>query len=144
MALIATLFGTAILYLLQNAEFVALAQVMVYIGGVVIFAVFTILLTTNLGEKEMAVSNGRKGFAALLSGGLAWLFIRLMLSTEGLGGAAQDGYATAATIGTRMLRFDSEGFIVPFEVISVLLLAAMIGAVVLARKDKNPTEEGDS
>lgn len=141
--LIATFFSTAVLYLTMQAEFIAIAQVLVYIGGVVILVLFTVLLTSQLGEAAFISSGLRKYMAALIAGGFLVLILSLLNAATGLGVSAPlalANYANLEVIGERLLRADAQGFILPFEIISLLLLTAMIGAIVIARREK-PEEE---
>ncbi|NLB64696.1 MAG: hypothetical protein GX801_11455 [Fibrobacter sp.] len=141
--LVATFFSTAVLYLTMQAEFIAIAQVLVYIGGVVILVLFTVLLTSQLGEAAFISSGLRKYMAALIAGGFLVLIISLISTASGLGvseATALADYANLDVIGERLLRTDNQGFILPFEIISLLLLTAMIGAIVIARRE-NPEEE---
>jgi NADH-quinone oxidoreductase subunit J len=144
--LIATFFCTAILYLLLRAEFLAIAQVLVYIGGVVIFVVFTILLTSQLGEKALLTGKVRHGlavvFALLFFATMAHLVLKVPAPVGEA--TATAGYASMATFGQRLLSAERSGFIIPFEAISLLLLASLIGAITIARKpheDKIPGEK---
>ncbi len=139
-ALIGTFFGTAVLYFLLSAEFIAVAQVMVYIGGVTVFVVFTILLTSRLGERVQETSRFRKIVAivfSLLVAILAFCFLKefgMILQEQ------TEDFATLAAIGKRLLSPDETGFLLPFEAISLLLLISLIGAVTIARipsDDKN-------
>jgi NADH-quinone oxidoreductase subunit J len=140
--LIGTFFGSAILYFLLSADFVAVAQVMVYIGGVVVFIVFAILLTSRLGEKNLEVSNMRKVLAVFFSVVVVVLAVMLL---KGIGEAAQTAtadFASLSEIGKRLLSTSNSGFLLPFEAISLLLLISLIGAVVTARipKEEKSTE----
>ena len=134
--LITTFFATAILYLLLNAEFIALTQVTVYIGGVLIFVVFTILLTTQLGEKQWPNSWKKLVLSGLVSLIVFSIFARVLLSM-----AAQlqqtsnnQDYASLLNIGTRLLSTKVGGYVLPFELMSILLLSCMIGAIVITRR----------
>jgi NADH-quinone oxidoreductase subunit J len=144
LALIGTFLATAILYLELHAEFVALAQVMVYIGGVLIFTVFTILLTTRLGDKSLPTGLGRKFAALLLAGGIFSIFWRV-LGKSGrsldLRQGVSEGFADLNSMGERLLSPQLGGYLVAFEVISLLLLIAMIGAVVITRRPTQDEEE---
>jgi NADH-quinone oxidoreductase subunit J len=136
-ALLAALFGVAGLYFLLGADFVALSQVIVYIGGILVLLVFGILLTGRtqvaLGTQEPTRPTG-----AILLGGL--LFLALLLAISGTEWNAQDAPAdprpTTAEIGRAFL--DADQYLVPFEVASVLLLAALVGAAYLARRRREP------
>lgn len=143
LSLIAAFFATAALYLLFRMEFVALAQVMIYIGGIVVFMVITILLTAQLGGKNLFVKTpGLRLWGMVVS---LTLFMVLWLASFGFDlepgpgpGARSENAAGLTVIGNRLLSPETGGFLVPFEVISLLLLAAIIGAVVIARRDPRP------
>ncbi len=145
--LIGTFFCTAVLYLLLRAEFLAIAQVMVYIGGVTIFVVFTILLTSQLGEKALLTLKSRRvlalGFALVFFASMAQLVLKIPAPVAGEQTTVA-GYASMQNFGLRLLSAEPSGFIIPFEVISLLLLASLIGAITIARKpheDKNTGEK---
>lgn len=138
-SLIGSFFVTAGLYIMLQLEFVALSQIMLYIGGIIIFMLIIILLTTGLGaENRHQVANSRRITGAavstvLLGGMLFALFSKPSQLLEKKSPAA--GPVTMDDIGIRLLDIGSNGFIVPFEVISILLLVALVGAVVIARRD---------
>lgn len=139
MALIGCFFGTAILYLMLSAEFIAVAQVLVYIGGVVIFVIFTILLTTRLGDRADIAPGMRKLLALALSATVFGTMIHALqragyiVATNKV--EAPSDFASIQTIGYRFLDPGANGFLVPFEIISLLLLISVIGAIVVARKE---------
>ena len=162
LSLLGVLLCTAILFLLLNAEMVALVQVMVYIGGIMIFVLYAVLLTSELGGRMAKPSPLKIGsavvVAALAFGVLGNLAVKagcpkpsVTDSSEerafsvggfncgvlpGSGGldAEQRNIASMKTLGERLL--DPQGFLIPFELISVLLLAAMVGAIAVARGEK--------
>ena len=139
-ALISTFFGTAVLYFLLSAEFIAVAQVMVYIGGVIVFVVFTILLTSRLGERVQETSRPRKIAAFVFSLLIAILSVGILKEFGMVLQNQTEDFATLAAIGKRLLSPDEAGFLLPFEAISLLLLISLIGAVTIARipsDDKN-------
>ena len=82
--LIFSFVTTAILYMLMHAEFIALAQVMVYVGGVVIFVVFTILLTSHLGEDAFSTKMPRIFTAFVLSIAFVFVMVKCVLPTPDL------------------------------------------------------------
>lgn len=137
--LIFSFVGTAILYLLLHAEFTALAQVMVYVGGVVIFVVFTILLTSRLGEDAFSVKIPRIFAAFALSIIFVLVMVKCLLPIEALSSsavAAPEGYASLKAFAFRLLGYGEDGFVIPFEVVSILLLMTLICAITIARKGK--------
>ena len=142
--LIFSFVATAILYLLLHAEFTALAQVMVYVGGVVIFVVFTILLTSRLGEDAFAVKIPRIFAAFALSIIFVLVMVKCLLPIEGLSSgvvAAPEGYASLKAFALRLLGYGEDGFVIPFEVVSILLLMTLICAITIARKGKEEEEK---
>lgn len=142
--LIFSFVATAILYLLLHAEFTALAQVMVYVGGVVIFMVFTILLTSRLGEDAFSVKIPRIFAAFALSIIFVLVMVKCLLPIEGLSNgvvAAPEGYASLKTFALRLLGYGEDGFVIPFEVVSILLLMTLICAITIARKGKEEEEK---
>ena len=129
--LVIVLAGTAAQFLLAGAEFIAATQILVYIGAIVVLFLFGIMLTRgSLGVEELE-RNERRGMAALVA-------VLLAVVT---GYALIDGFENTrfevASPSTTAQVSDSifSQYIVPFEAASVLLLAALIGAIVIARKD---------
>jgi NADH-quinone oxidoreductase subunit J len=140
-SLIAAFFVTAALYIVLQLEFLALAQIMLYIGGIIIFMLIIILLTTGLGvENRHQVPNSRRlagaGVSAVLLLGLFYS-IGSKPSAVLVEDVHRSAPVTMDDIGLRLLSTGKEGFIVPFEIISILLLVALIGAVVIARRDSS-------
>jgi NADH:ubiquinone oxidoreductase subunit 6 (subunit J) len=135
--LMATFFGVAGIYAMLGADFVALSQVIVYVGGILVLLVFGILLTGRTQETLGLESATRRG-GAIAIGGL--VFLGLMLAIGGTDWNAVetpgDPQPTTAAIGRAFL--DPDQFLVPFEVASVLLLAALVGAAYLARRRRQP------
>lgn len=136
--LVGTLAGTAGLFVLLSAEFVAWTLVLVYIGAVIVLFLFGIMITRAPTGREVALDHSRKLIAGLVSivlfAVLSWASIQAFGTTP----IAQVGEATStATLGTSLLG----RFVVPFEVVSFVLLAALIGGITIARKDMTPAEE---
>ncbi|MCF0222972.1 MAG: NADH-quinone oxidoreductase subunit J [Fibrobacter sp.] len=139
--LITSFVGTAIFYLLLNAEFNALAQIMVYIGGVVIFVIFTILLTSHLGEEAFSAKVPRLFAAFAISIAFVGIMLKCVIPITSSIIIAEDylphGYASLTSLAIRLLDISPNGFIIPFEIISLLLLATLVGAAsVIRRKEK--------
>ena len=140
LGLIAAFFATAILYLGLRAECLAIAQVLVYIGVVVVFVVFTILLTTRLGDEILLPRLWRVLLGVLFAGvflGMgAFMLSRAGDLLEGAGLAPEE-YGSLMSVGNKLLGTGEGGLLVPFEVVSVLLLACIIGAIAVARKPED-------
>lgn len=132
--LASTLFGVAAIYVLLQAFFLAAVQVLIYIGAVVVLTIFVINLTKGITGKNVPMMNGQVLPAILVSLLTAALIILALLKTGGFNDAAPDAPVAnnTAVIGNLLLK----DYIVPFEVVSVLLLAALIGAIAIVNKDK--------
>ena len=142
--LIFSFVTTAILYLFLHAEFIALAQVMVYIGGVVIFVVFTILLTSHLGEDAFSTKIPRVFAAFALSIAFVVVMVKCLLPMQELSSGAVNSpadYSSLQNFAVRLLGYNQDSFIIPFEVVSILLLMTLICAITVARKTKDEVEK---
>lgn len=136
--LVATLGGTAVLFLMLSAEFVAWVVVLVYIGAVIVLFLFGIMITRAPTGRDVGLDATKRSWAAGLALAtfvlLAWASIAAFGSTP----IAEVGKATSTDVlGVALLG----RFVVPFEVVSFVLLAALIGGVTIARRDLSPLEE---
>ncbi len=131
-ALIFTFFGVAALYVLLDAEFLAAVQVLLYIGGITILLLFAIMLTSRLSPRGLEIFNEQVGLAALVTLGI--LAVLLYAAWEGIrpAGPPPAPLDSTTALGTMFLTTH----VLPFEVASILLLVAMVGAILLARKDR--------
>jgi len=133
--LISTLFGVAVTFILLNAPFLAVVQVVVYIGAIAILMIFAVMLTRNIVQDNSSPFNSNIGLAVLL--GLA-LFAGLVLVIVNSGAdsvalpALQPRGDYISDLGYALVSPDA--YIIPFELASVLLLASLIGAIVVAWK----------
>ena len=136
LALIMCLFSVAGIYILLNAEFLAAAQVLIYVGAVAILMIFAIMLTTNLASRKIQQVTENALVSVFICAIFCLGVVFLLWATP----ARIWRYATEslpvdniAVIG----KFLMTDFVLPFEVVSLLLMAAMIGAIVLARKERS-------
>ena len=127
------LFGVAVVFALLNAGFLAVVQVVVYIGAIAILFIFAVMLTRKDMRDQGPQVNKNWWIGALLSvltfGGLYFL----LQGWNGLSRTAADipsGFDAVAELGTALVSPDA--YVLPFEVASVLLVAAMVGAVYVA------------
>lgn len=132
--LLFVLIATAGLYFMLNYNFLAAVQLTVYSGGVVVLIVFAVLLTARMDHKLEAV-NSLKSIASilLLLSGVGVVLWAIMGYSFVPNGMAEGGYDVKA-IGTSLLSYGAYGYVLPFEVISILLLSAMIGAIMIAKR----------
>ncbi|MEG1563158.1 MAG: NADH-quinone oxidoreductase subunit J [Bacteroides sp.] len=134
--LLMVLFGTAGIYFLLGYTFLGSVQVMVYAGGIVVLYVFSILLTSGEGDRLLQFPGGGKllaGLIATIGGAAVVLFITLthqFVSTPDL--APQE--INIKSVGFALLSSDKYGYVLPFEAVSILLLACIVGGLLIARK----------
>ncbi|MFD0976741.1 NADH-quinone oxidoreductase subunit J family protein [Salinimicrobium gaetbulicola] len=130
--LLFVLIGAAGLYFMMDYNFLAAIQLTVYAGGIVVLIIFSVLLIEHI-EMELEIAKpARRWFTALLCLMGLSVFLATIYSHP-FAVAETTAPTTVAEIGNALLSFEKGGFILPFEVISVLLLAAMIGAIVIAK-----------
>ena len=133
--LIGTLFGVAATFVLLNAPFLAVVQVVVYIGAIAILMIFAIMLTRKIVQNNDSQFNSNIGFAVVL--GLV-LFVGLVLLIGNSNAYSvplpelQPRGDYISDLGYALVSPDA--YIIPFELASVLLLASLIGAIVVAWK----------
>ena len=123
------------IYFLVDYSFLAAIQLAVYAGGVIVLIIFSVLLVHHIELNLELASVKKRVIAGLISlGGIA-LVLPIILNSN-LKVVENTNAIQVKEIGEKMLSFDKGGFILPFEVISVLLLAVMIGAIVIAKGNK--------
>lgn len=136
--LVGALAGTAGLFLLLSAEFVAWVLVFVYIGAVVVLFLFGIMITRAPTGLDESLDTRHKMWPALLSLGLFVTLAWTSIEAFGTNGALASGEPTSTNLlGQSLLG----RFVIPFEVVSFVLLAALIGGITIARRDLTPAEE---
>jgi NADH-quinone oxidoreductase subunit J len=116
----------------MDYNFLAAIQLTVYAGGVVVLIIFSVLLIQHIEMELEVAKKSRQAISALL----CLLGLSIFLATiyaHPFEAAGVTTTTTTAEIGRALLSFEKQGFILPFEVISVLLLSAMIGAIVIAK-----------
>lgn len=137
--LLFSMMGIAGLYFWMQMEFIAAVQIIVYVGGIVVLIIFSIFLTQKSGE-EMPKPPLTKTIFSLLAAILGFTFSYLLIYQYGFNNGNAPFELRVSDIGLKMLDTGDHGFILPFEVISVLLLAALVGCIVIAMKVKSIEE----
>jgi NADH-quinone oxidoreductase subunit J len=134
--LLFVLISTAGLYFMLRYNFLAAVQLTVYAGGIVVLIIFSILLTSHLSERAVMAPLKQSLLSALavLAGATFTLMTILRFSFTPNVGA--DPQLNITDVGNSLVSYQRDGYALPFEVISILLLAAMIGAIVVAKKEK--------
>jgi NAD(P)H-quinone oxidoreductase subunit 6 len=136
-ALVGALMGVAGIYILLAADFVAMVQVLLYVGGIVVLTIFAVMLTQGIGD--IAVSNRAVGrfaaFAVIVLAGAVMLYATLRTPWHLASKIAVS--STTYGVGDAFLG----AYVLPFEVASMVLLAALIGAVVISRQDSGESRQ---
>lgn len=130
------LIGIAGLYFWLQYEFIAAVQIVVYVGGIIVLIIFSIFLTQQAGEKLAAPQMDRKVWATLATFcGFALTIVQVY--QHSFNSLPQDAVEpTVSNIGHHMLNVNQTGYALPFEVVSMLLLTALVGCIVIALRNK--------
>jgi NADH-quinone oxidoreductase subunit J len=130
-SLLGTFMGVAGIYIFLGADFVAAVQLLIYVGGILVLILFAVMLTHRI--TDVAITNRAAGRlpALIVIGSLVYMLIQTVRTTPWVKAKEVVFAPTTAAIGDAFLY----EYLLPFEVASVVLLAAMIGAVVLSRKE---------
>lgn len=131
LSLMVTLLGVAGIFILLGADFLAAIQVMIYVGGIMVLLIFVVMLTQKVYDRSLSQTNEQGGIAFVAAAILVGVAVYAI---------AQQGFAqfpagemkeTTASLGKLLMT----RYVLPFEVASVLLLAAMVGAIVFTKKE---------
>jgi len=134
-SLLFTFFGVAALYVLLHADFLAVTQVLIYVGGILVLLLFGVMLTNNVISVDMKTGTIQTIPALILVAIVAGSLAGLCYSTwKGVAEPAAGGpQTTTATLGQMLMT----SYVIPFEIASVVLLVALIGAAMTARRHRN-------
>jgi len=130
--LVLTLFSIAGIYILLGAEFLAAVQVLIYVGAITILMIFAIMLTYQLSSKSIRQVNEQVPWAILI---VAMFFVMSLLAVIKTAWPISDGSlpeSNTLELGRQLLSI----YVVPFEVVSIVLLVALIGAIIISRRDR--------
>lgn len=130
LGLAAALVAAAGLFILFGAEFVGLAQILIYVGAVVILFLFGIMLTSQAPGRPV-IDNQQRGLAAVVALGIFGVLAAGIIAAFGDRKVSFDVAFPVKELGSDLFT----RWVLPFEAVSVLLLAALVGAIVLARRD---------
>jgi NADH-quinone oxidoreductase subunit J len=133
--LLFVLVSTAGLYFMLNYNFLAAVQLTVYAGGIIVLIIFSILLTSHISERAQMAGRfqGLMSALAVVAGATLTLITIIGYSFPAKSGIESPSDVKA--IGRALVSYNENGYALPFEVVSILLLAAMIGAIIVARKE---------
>ena len=135
------MIGIAGLYFWLEVEFIAAVQIVVYVGGIVVLIIFSLFLTQQAG-KEMLKPPMLRSIAALLAVFFGFALTYYLIYENNFQATDTKFDAGVNKIGTQMLETGENGYALPFEVVSILLLAAMVGCIVIAIKSKPEETNG--
>jgi NADH-quinone oxidoreductase subunit J len=128
------LIGIAALFFWMQLEFIAAVQITVYVGGIVVLIIFSIFLTQQSGSEMAKPVRGRAVLAAFMAlFGFIFSYI-LIFKYNFQPAGSQPLDVNVSNIGNQLMSTREHGYALPFEVVSILLLAAMIGCIVIAIK----------
>lgn len=130
-SLLGTFMGVAGLYVFLGADFVAAVQVLIYVGGILVLILFAVMLTHRITDVQITNRAAGRIPALIVVGVLIYLLIETIMGTPWVKAKEVVYAATTAKIGDLFLY----SYLLPFELASLVLLAALIGAVVLSRKE---------
>ena len=130
-SLLFTLFGTAGLYIFLYADFIAATQVVIYVGGILVLIIFGVMLTNRIDTPSIAASSKNQFIGAIGAFAILVMQTGVIFNTSWNIGDEQSREATVGSIGNLLLN----KYLLPFEIVSILLLAALMGAALLSRRN---------
>jgi NADH-quinone oxidoreductase subunit J len=129
-ALLATFFSAAVFYALLGADFLAGAQVLIYVGGILTLLLFGVMLTNRIFDVNLRTETFQVVPAALVSLAVFGMLTLVVLKTPWKRASLLEEGPTTARIGRGLMT----DYLLPFEIVSVLLLVALLGAAMLVRR----------
>ena len=129
-SLLFTLFGVAGLYVFLYADFMAASQVIIYVGGILVLIIFGVMLTNKISDQNLSNKSQNRLPAFIMCLIMLVMQVNVILNTKWNIGDYMTRESTVNDIGMMLL----SKFLLPFEIVSILLLAALIGAAMLSRK----------
>ncbi len=137
LALILTFFSISAHYVLLNAQFLAIVNLMVYAGAIMVLFLFVLMLL-NLSKESEPVKSNLWGVAAAISAGLLLIVVTAALQKSGV--AIMKGNAPEIGLVKNLGRVLMTEYLVPFELSGILFIAAMVGAVLLGKRDSKKND----
>ncbi len=139
--LLFSLMGIAGLYFWMQVEFIAAVQIIVYVGGIVVLIIFSIFLTQKSG-KELPKPVPNRILFSILAVLIGFSLTYLLIYQHGFTSVNDKPFTPQVSdIGIQLLSTTEHGYILPFEAVSILLLAALVGCIVIAMKSKEKKNE---
>ena len=129
--LLFALVGVAGIYVMLGADFIAATQLLIYVGGILVLLLFGVMLSQRVTGVEMRTGALRVLPAILVCAGVAAILIRLVLGNPWKILTASEMPPTVRNLGNLLMT----DYLIPFEIVSILLLAALVGAAFIARRE---------
>ena len=139
--LLFVLLGISGFYFMMEYNFMGAVQLSVYAGGIMILFIYAVMLTDKIGTPLRTIPKKWQVLPVIATLGTALLAIYAIYSYSGINAVKAPSVTTVEQVGEKLLSYDAGGYVLPFEVISILLLAAMIGAIVIAKAKKLVNQE---
>jgi NADH:ubiquinone oxidoreductase subunit 6 (subunit J) len=130
-ALMGTLLGVACTFVMLGADFLGVVQLLVYVGGILVLTIFAVMLTHRIADVNVSNRAVGRPLAVLLVGAIGWWMIKVATATSWVVKAPGAPEPTTYGIGKAFLT----DYVLPYEIASLVLLVALIGAVVVSRKE---------
>ncbi len=131
MGLLFALFGVAGVYVMLGADFIAAVQLLIYVGGILVLLLFGVMLSQRITGLEMRTGTLQMLPATIVCAGIAAILLRMIWMTPWQKIEAGEPAPTARAIGNLFMT----DYLIPFEIVSVLLLAALVGAAFIGRRE---------
>ena len=130
LSLFGSFFGVAGIYILLGADFIAATQVLIYVGGILVLILFAVMLSKDIYGAKFQDEKKKKILPLILGSILLGFLLKFILTTPwNMTLTDEDPLPTTSRLGDLLLT----DYLLPFELASILLLAALIGAIILAR-----------
>ena len=142
--LLFSLIGIAGIYFWMQYDFIAAVQIIVYVGGITVLIIFSIFLTQQAGELLPKQKIGRQVFAAVVVFCSFALVMLQVFKNKFMPATGEAVQPNISAIGEKMLATTEDGYALPFELVSILLLAALIGCIVIAMRTATSLTEQDT
>lgn len=124
-------FGVAGVYVMLGADFIAATQLLIYVGGILVLLLFGVMLSQRITGLEMRTGTLQMLPAAIVCAGVAAILLRMIWMTPWHKTQVDEPVPTVRTIGNLFMT----DYLIPFEIVSVLLLAALVGAAFIGRRE---------
>ena len=132
-SLLFTFIGVAGLYVMLAADFLAVAQVIIYVGGILVLILFGVMLTQRIYDVRLKAQRIQPAIGGIAAAAVLALLVTVVLGTDWNAVVPSDPQPTTETLGHGFMK----EFVFPFEFASIVLLIALVGAALIARRNEN-------